>query len=154
MNAQPRMRVYACFSLVECLKILLIAPEAMTKLNIEKDLSTPEDMYKYSRAKKRVAECSTFFGSAPEDIGKSDKGGCLEFEKANVWKTRSSKPEAMPKVGIARGPNMNTSKLHTSHPSVPEAMFKMKPCLIFENWNPECARLWEVSNLDALRWSA
>jgi hypothetical protein len=57
-------------------------------------------------------------------MGKSYKGVCLESEKANVWKVRSSAPEAMPKVGISRRPNMNTSNLHTSHPSVPEAMLK------------------------------
>jgi hypothetical protein len=37
---------------VECLKIRPIAPEAITKFNIEKDLSTPEDMCKYLKAKK------------------------------------------------------------------------------------------------------
>jgi hypothetical protein len=31
----------------------------------------------------------------------------------------------MSKVGIERGPNMNTSNLQTSHPSVPEAMLKI-----------------------------
>jgi hypothetical protein len=129
-------------SKVKCLKIRPIAPEAMTKLNIEQDLSTPESICKYSKAKKRVAECSTFFASGPEAMGKYDKGGCLESEKANVWKNRSSAPEAMPKVGIARGPNMNTSKLHTSHLSVSEAMLKMmEPRLLLENWNPECAWL-------------
>jgi hypothetical protein len=56
---------------------------------------------------------------------KSDKGGCLESEKGNVWKTHSSAPEAMPKVIIARGLNMKTSKLHMSHLRVPEDMVKI-----------------------------
>jgi hypothetical protein len=107
---------------VECLKIRPIAPEAMTKFNIEKYLSEPEAMFKYAKAKKRVAECSTIPESAPEAMTKSDKGGCLESEKGNVWKTHSSAPEAMPKVGISRGINMNTSKLHKSHPRVPERL--------------------------------
>jgi hypothetical protein len=56
---------------------------------------------------------------------KSDKGGCLESEKGNVWENHSSAPEAMPKVGIARGLNINTSKLHKSHLRVSEAMVKI-----------------------------
>jgi hypothetical protein len=110
---------------VECLKIRPIAPEAMNKFNIEKDFSAPEDMCKYSKAKKRVAECSTISEIAPEAMMKSDKGGCLESEKVNIWKTHSRAPEAMPKVGIARGHNVHTSKLHTSHPRVTEAMVKI-----------------------------
>jgi hypothetical protein len=80
-------------------------------------------MCKYSKANKRVAECSTFFASALEAMGKPYKGNFLESEKANVWS--SSAVEAMPNVGIAGGANMNTSKLHTIHPSVPEAMLKI-----------------------------
>jgi hypothetical protein len=110
---------------VECLKNRPIAPEAMPKFNIEKDLRAPEAMCKYSKAKKRIAECSTISESAPEAMMKSDKGGCLESEKGNVWKTHSNAPEAMPKVGIARGLSMNTYKLHTSHPRAPEAMVKI-----------------------------
>jgi hypothetical protein len=82
-------------------------------------------MCKYSKAKKRVAECSTI----PENVSKAkmkyDKEDCLESEKGNVWKTHPSAPEAMPKVGIARGLNISTSKLHTSHPRVTEAMVKI-----------------------------
>jgi hypothetical protein len=43
----------------ECLKNHPIAPEAMTKFNIDKFLSAPETMCKYSKAEKRVAEGST-----------------------------------------------------------------------------------------------
>jgi hypothetical protein len=110
---------------VECLKIHQTATEAMTKFTIEKDISAPEAMCKYSKAKKRVAEFSTIPESAPEAMMKSDKGGCLEDSEENVWKTHSSAPEAMPKVGIARGLNMNTSKLHTSHLRVLEVMVKI-----------------------------
>jgi hypothetical protein len=69
-------------------------------------------------SKKRVAECSTIFASAPDAMWKSDKEGSLEIEKANVWRTRSSASGAMPKVIISRGPNINTSKMHMIHPSV------------------------------------
>jgi hypothetical protein len=58
-------------------------------------------------------------------MGKSDEGDCPESEKANGCKIRPSAPEAMPKVGGARGPNMNYYNLHMSHPSVPEAMLKI-----------------------------
>jgi hypothetical protein len=47
----------------------------MIKFDIEKETSTPEAMCKYSKAKKRVTECSTIIARTPDAMGKSDKGG-------------------------------------------------------------------------------